>query len=120
MTLEDAVAAIGRYMLTSTATIARLENLPDEPSGGTRRALACVAAISYGLDPAQFGVGLGDVPAAIADAIRNEPRGGGRPSAFVPESVDPRAAEAAVNATGATIHFRRNPGGGRRETRRAA
>lgn len=62
MTLKEAVAEIGKHHLTSEATISRMENSDDVPRDPRRRALACVAALVYGLDPTQFGVGSDDLP----------------------------------------------------------
>lgn len=122
MTLDDAVAAVGRFMLTSTASISRMEDAVEVPKDPRRRALAYLAAVSYELEPDQFGVRAEDLPAALAAAVRAErsPRGGGRPMAFVPEGVDPSAVERAVGVTGATIHFRRKPAQGPRRAPHAA
>lgn len=121
MTLDEAVDAVGAYMLTSTASISRMEDSIAEPKDSRRRALAFLAARSYQFDPAQFGVSLDDVPKAIADAIRaSGPGGRGRPLAFIPEGVDPSSIELGVRATRATIHLGANAGSGRRVTPAAA
>lgn len=62
LTLDEAVARIGQFKLTSTGSVSRMESSPTEPTDPRRRELACVAAIVYGLDPAQFGVGSDDLP----------------------------------------------------------
>lgn len=62
LTLEAAVAAIGQHYLTSTGSISRMEDSPGVPKDPRRRALACIAAIVYRLDPSQFGVSSDDLP----------------------------------------------------------
>lgn len=62
LTLDQAVERIGQFRLTSTGSISRMEASPNEPLEPRRRELACVAAIVYGIHPAEFGVGSDDVP----------------------------------------------------------
>jgi hypothetical protein len=69
MTLNEAVAEIGRHYLTSGPTISRLEDSLEVPTDKRRRALACIAAIVYGLDPAQFGVSSDDLPPGTVNDI---------------------------------------------------
>lgn len=72
MTLDEAVAAVGRYMLTSTASISRMEDSLGEPTDPRRRALAYLCALVYKLEPEQFGMTLEDLPAALAAAVSRE------------------------------------------------
>lgn len=67
LTLDEAAERIGHVMLTHGSTICRLETLDEVPTDRRRRALAFVAAIAYGLDPAQFGVGPSDAPPTVAE-----------------------------------------------------
>lgn len=92
MTLDEAVAAVARYMLTSTASISRMEDSLAEPKDPRRRALAYLCALVYKLEPGQFGVTLEDLPAALAVAVRAE-RGptGGSP-------IRERAAQPSISA----------------------
>lgn len=69
LTMDQAVAEIGRHFLTSKASISRMEDSREIPADPRRRALACVAAIVYGLDPTQFGVGSGDLPPGVVSDI---------------------------------------------------
>lgn len=69
LTLDQAADAIGRYMHTSTASISRMEDSEGVPTDKRRRALACIASLTYGLDPEQFGVTVDDVPASTAAAL---------------------------------------------------
>lgn len=69
LTLDQAVAEIGLHHLTSKASISRMEDSQEVPTDPRRRALACVAAIVYGLDPNQFGVGSDDLPPGTVSDI---------------------------------------------------
>lgn len=69
LTLDEAVAAIGQFKLTSTGSLSRMESSEGEPTDRRRRELACVAAIVYGLDPGQFGVGSDDLPPGTVSQI---------------------------------------------------
>lgn len=66
--LAKAVEEISPYVLTSTGTISRLEDLDHVPPDRRRRRLAYVAAVAYGLDPAQFGLGPQDAPEGLVIA----------------------------------------------------
>lgn len=65
MRLDDAAAAVSWWMPTTASTISRLEKLQVEPVGarsGSRRALAFALCHVYGVDPAEFGVSVDDIP----------------------------------------------------------
>lgn len=61
-----AVERIGQFMLTSTGTLSRLEELDRVPIVASQRALACIATVLYGIDPATFGVSSADLPPLVA------------------------------------------------------
>lgn len=69
LTLDQAADAISVYMPTSGPTISRLESLPGPPADKRRRMLACLLAVTYGLDPIQFGVNATDLPRALSDQV---------------------------------------------------
>jgi hypothetical protein len=74
LTISETVDRVGRYMLTSSAAISRLESLDDPPTGRRARALAAALVYIYGLDPRPFGVGRDDLPPAIyADLVAAGP-----------------------------------------------
>jgi hypothetical protein len=70
LTIDQAVAEISRYMLTSTGSISRLESLPDGPKSRSQRQLACIALVLYGVDPAELDLGRRDLPPAIYAQLR--------------------------------------------------
>lgn len=72
--MEPAVAKIGRYMDTSTGTLSRLEGLAEVPDVRSRRQLACIALVIYGIDPGLFGLGRDDLPPAIYAALKRDGR----------------------------------------------
>lgn len=80
LTLAEAVDEIGRHHLTSTGSISRMEDSTGVPRDPRRRALACIAAIVYGLDPAQFGVSSDDLPSGVAKDIETTRMQGKRPT----------------------------------------
>lgn len=68
LTLDDAAALAGHYMLTTGSTISRLESLdvvPTGPRARSRRQLAYVLCRAYRVDPAEFGLDGGDVPPGV-------------------------------------------------------
>lgn len=81
MNLDAAVAAVGKYMLTSPATIVRLEKEPVAPrttgKDKQRRQLATLLCYLYGIDPGELGLGPDDLPPGIRAVVDN----GGGPDA---------------------------------------
>jgi hypothetical protein len=74
LSLDQAVEAIGKFQIVSTATISRLESLTEIPLGPRQRRNAFVACLVYGVDPAELGLspdGL-PLPGAVGDALRTE------------------------------------------------
>lgn len=72
LTLAEAAEHAARYMATTDATISRLESLSSEPIGPrqqSRRQLAYVLCLLYGVDPAEFGLRQADVPEAVRNVI---------------------------------------------------
>lgn len=72
LSLADAASIAGRLMLTSDATISRLEGLDQAPSGprsGSRRQLAFVLCLAYQVDPAEFGLTIDDLPPGLQAAV---------------------------------------------------
>ena len=68
LNLDEAATLAGHWMLTSKATISRLEQQPELPAGhrsGSRRQLAYVLCLAYRVDPADFGLGPGDLPVGL-------------------------------------------------------
>jgi hypothetical protein len=68
LTLDEAATLAGRWMLTSKATISRLEAQNELPIGhrsASRRQLAYVLCLAYRVDPADFGLGSSDLPPGL-------------------------------------------------------
>lgn len=75
LTMDQAVTLAGTYMLTSKATIHRLEKSDYAPTvfgkDKQRRQLAYVLCVAYGVDPAEFGLSSGDMPPGVELAPRS-------------------------------------------------
>jgi hypothetical protein len=68
LSLTQATELVGHYMLTSDATISRIESLAEVPAGhrsGSRRQLAYLLCLAYRVDPSDFGLGPDDIPPNI-------------------------------------------------------
>ena len=80
LTMDEAIELAGTYVITSKATISRLEHSPEAPTvfgkDRTRRQLAYILCLAYGVDPAEFDLSPRDVPPGVMIL----PRSDGRPS----------------------------------------
>lgn len=63
--LDQAADLASAWVLTSSATISRLEDRADMPTGGrsrSQRQRAYILCLAYGVDPAELGLGPDDLP----------------------------------------------------------
>lgn len=60
--LERVADEVSQVTPISYGTLVRLEKLTDAPADKKRRFIAFLALLSLGYDPADFGIGLDDVP----------------------------------------------------------
>jgi len=68
LSLDKAAKLISPYVFTSASNISRMESLTEAPhraQSRSRRQLATVLVLSYGMDPAEFGLGDDDLPSGI-------------------------------------------------------
>ena len=63
--LRDAAEKVSRYIFISHTTLHRLERLADPPENRRQRAVAYLALLVYGFDPAQFGLSADDLPKGL-------------------------------------------------------
>lgn len=73
LTLSQAAALAGHWMLTTDSTISRLEGSDDLPSGPrnrSRRQLAYILCMAYMVDPADFGLTPEDLPPGLRVTAR--------------------------------------------------
>lgn len=68
----DRAAAISRVMPVSDQTLIRYELLKEPPPRPRQRLLVYLAIISYGFDPAEFGLTPDNVPVGALDLRRVE------------------------------------------------
>ena len=68
LSLAAAAELVSPYLFTSGSNISRMEQLDGVPSGAqsrSRRHLAVVLVLAYGMDPAEFGLDLDDLPTGV-------------------------------------------------------
>ena len=73
LSLDEATALAGHWMLTTATAISRLERSSEVPVGPRargRRQLAYVLCLCYLVDPADFDLGPGDLPPGITIPAR--------------------------------------------------
>lgn len=66
MQLREAAKRISVLMLTTHTSLNRLEKLTGPPTDRSRRALAYLAMLCYGFDPADLGLNADDLPKGFA------------------------------------------------------
>lgn len=81
LTAERLAVEVSRYVLTSTAMIARLDALDaPPPTAGrhrTRRAVAAIVCVLCGIDPAELGLSLEDIPEGIREKVLQDAKNPG-------------------------------------------
>ena len=65
MELRDAAEKISAVMFTSHTRLHQLEKLTEAPAAQPRRALAYLAMLVYGFDPAELGLSEADLPKGL-------------------------------------------------------
>lgn len=93
LTLSEAAEGVNRWMVTSAATIGRLEQLEHPPGDRRRRQLAYTACVVYGIDPVQLGLSVEGIPAG---ALPEVPPSSAWLTGVDPGFVSPRMWEAAA------------------------
>lgn len=72
--LREAAEKISEIMFTSHSRLHQLEKLAEPPSSPSRRALAYLAMLVYGFDPAELGLSADDLPKELRTIVgRNTP-----------------------------------------------
>ena len=71
LNMDQATAAMARYVVVSTATISRLEGLPAIPADPRQLRTAFVLCVICGVDPAELGLAPKDTAAALPGAVRD-------------------------------------------------
>lgn len=95
LSLDQAVALAAEYVLTSTATISRLESLAEVPTGARarhRRQVAYVLCRAYRVDPAEFDLDPDDCPPGLTIRPRTPADLGDSPTNWYTDHAWQRAA----------------------------
>jgi hypothetical protein len=71
LNMDQATAAMARYVVVSTATISRLEGLPVIPADPRQLRTALVLCVICGVDPAEVGLAPKDTGAALPGVVRD-------------------------------------------------